>query len=185
MVALSSSFLSSSPLAAPFLHLSSRFDVTRTAATKPAVDDVEGFSRVLRCAVGPRPRKASGARRPPTTTRSTATSPRYRSTPKRAPAAAAPAAGAPPKKRHWKEGEFPGISESSISRQPRTPIKNLKKKADDRAAAKAWACTVTEALADRIQKKQWQEALEVLEFFLLLLLKSLFSCHFPPLPTFI
>ncbi|THU55965.1 hypothetical protein C4D60_Mb11t12250 [Musa balbisiana] len=163
MVALSSSFLSSSPLTAPVLHLGSRFDVTRTAATKTAVDDAGGFARVLRCAVGPRPRKASGAPRPPTTTRSTATSPRFRSTPKHSPVAAAPAAGAPPKKRHWKEGEFPGISESSVSRRPRTPIKNLKKKADDRATAKAWACTVTEALADRIQKKQWQEALEVFD----------------------
>ncbi|OAY62578.1 Pentatricopeptide repeat-containing protein, chloroplastic [Ananas comosus] len=69
-----------------------------------------------------------------------------------------------PRKRHWKEGEFPGASEGSAPRPPpRTPIKNLKKKADDRAAAAAWACTVTEALADRIQKRQWEDALEVFE----------------------
>lgn len=67
-----------------------------------------------------------------------------------------------PRKRHWKEGEFPGASEGSAPRPPpRTPIKNLKKKADDRAAAAAWACTVTEALADRVQKRQWEDALEV------------------------
>ncbi|XP_072996461.1 pentatricopeptide repeat-containing protein At3g06430, chloroplastic [Typha latifolia] len=68
-----------------------------------------------------------------------------------------------PKKRHWKEGEFPGVTEGSVSRTPKTPIKNMKKKADDKAAAKAWTSTVTEALVEKIQKKQWEEALEVFE----------------------
>lgn len=34
---------------------------------------------------------------------------------------------------------------------------------EDRAAAKAWVCTVTETFADKIQKKQWEEALQVFE----------------------
>lgn len=68
-----------------------------------------------------------------------------------------------PKKRHWKAGEFPEVIGSSITGSSRRPIKNVKKKIDDRVAAKAWACTVTEALSDRIQKKQWEQALEVFE----------------------
>ncbi|KAL6952974.1 hypothetical protein U1Q18_041382 [Sarracenia purpurea var. burkii] len=74
------------------------------------------------------------------------------------------------KKRHWKAGEYPGVSEVSIPRiangsgsAKRTPIKNLKKKLDRHNNAKAWANTVTEALSDRIQKKQWLDALEVFE----------------------
>ncbi|XP_039117922.1 pentatricopeptide repeat-containing protein At3g06430, chloroplastic-like [Dioscorea cayenensis subsp. rotundata] len=68
-----------------------------------------------------------------------------------------------PKKRHWKEGEFPGVTDESILGSPRPPIKNLKKKLDDRNAAKAWVSTVTETLVDKIQKRQWEAALEVFE----------------------
>ncbi|KAK6913618.1 Pentatricopeptide repeat [Dillenia turbinata] len=67
----------------------------------------------------------------------------------------------PPKKRHWKQGEFPGILE--VSGPKNTPIKNVKKKLDRKANAKAWVNTVTEALSDLILKKQWLEALEVFE----------------------
>lgn len=66
------------------------------------------------------------------------------------------------KKRHWKEGEFPGISQTFIpGNSKKTPIKNLKKKLDRKNNAKAWANTVTEALSELIQKKQWLQALEV------------------------
>jgi hypothetical protein len=66
------------------------------------------------------------------------------------------------KKRHWKEGEFPGISQTFIpGTSKKTPIKNLKKKVDRKQNAKAWANTVTEALSELIQKKQWVQALEV------------------------
>ncbi|KAK3124264.1 hypothetical protein QOZ80_7BG0584120 [Eleusine coracana subsp. coracana] len=68
------------------------------------------------------------------------------------------------RKKHWKVGEFPGTAAGPSSSKPsRTPLKNVKKKMDDRAEAKAWACTVTEALADRISSKNWQEALDVFE----------------------
>ncbi|KAL5204848.1 hypothetical protein ABZP36_009719 [Zizania latifolia] len=63
-------------------------------------------------------------------------------------------------RRHWKAGEFPGTPENS-GRRRRSPIKNVKKRLDARAEAKAWACTVTEALSDRIDAKNWQEALQV------------------------
>lgn len=66
-----------------------------------------------------------------------------------------------PKKRIWKEGEFPGIS--LPNRSKRTPIKNVKKTIDRKNNAKAWASTVTESLSDYIQKKQWLQALEVFE----------------------
>ncbi|GMH30917.1 hypothetical protein Nepgr_032760 [Nepenthes gracilis] len=73
-------------------------------------------------------------------------------------------ANSEPKKRLWKEGEFPGISENSIpGTSKRTPIKNVKKKIDRKGKAKAWASTVTEALSDLIQKKLWIQALEVFE----------------------
>ncbi|KAG6664123.1 pentatricopeptide repeat-containing protein At3g06430, chloroplastic [Carya illinoinensis] len=68
------------------------------------------------------------------------------------------------KKRHWKEGEFPGFSETSTRGSgKKTPIKNLKKKLDRKNNAKAWANTVTEALSELIQKKMWLQALEVFE----------------------
>ncbi|MQL74516.1 hypothetical protein Taro_006878 [Colocasia esculenta] len=93
-----------------------------------------------------------------------------RSQPKRRPVAPPaprqPQQQKPPaaaKKRHWKAGEFYGVSEGSLAVPPRTPLKNVKKKLDDREAAKAWACTVTEALAEKIQKKDWMGALEVFE----------------------
>ncbi|KAB1213764.1 hypothetical protein CJ030_MR5G021896 [Morella rubra] len=70
----------------------------------------------------------------------------------------------PAKKMHWKKGEFPGFSETSIPGSGRkTPIKNLKKKVDRKDNAKAWANTVTEALSELIQKKLWVQALEVFE----------------------
>ncbi|KAF6154955.1 hypothetical protein GIB67_018392 [Kingdonia uniflora] len=69
----------------------------------------------------------------------------------------------PAKKRLWKEGEFPGVSENTMRSAGRSPIKNIKKKMDDRENAKGWANTVTESLVDRIQKKQWEEALMVFE----------------------
>jgi hypothetical protein len=77
-----------------------------------------------------------------------------------------PAESSPPqlsdRKKHWKVGEFPGTAAGSSSSKPsRAPLKNVKKKMDDRAEAKAWACTVTEALADRISSKNWQGALQV------------------------
>ncbi|KAJ7980465.1 putative Pentatricopeptide repeat-containing protein [Quillaja saponaria] len=68
------------------------------------------------------------------------------------------------KRRHWKEGEFPGTSERSLPGTPRrVPLKNLKKKLDRKNKAKAWANTVTEALSDSIEKKQWLQALEVFD----------------------
>ncbi|XP_010914763.1 pentatricopeptide repeat-containing protein At3g06430, chloroplastic [Elaeis guineensis] len=122
-----------------------------TSGGEPRTREADGFFRVPCCALGSRPRKAGASSRSPSNTSSAAAG--------RAAVKAAP----PPKKRHWKEGEFPGVSEAAVSKPPRTPIKNVKKKVDDRAAAKAWVSTVTEALAEKIQKKQWQEALEVFE----------------------
>lgn len=79
-----------------------------------------------------------------------------------AAAAAASSSVAEPKKRHWKKGEYPGMSENTKPSR-RTPIKNIKKKLDHKNKAKAWVCTVTETLSDLIQKKNWLEALEVFE----------------------
>ncbi|XP_021822436.1 pentatricopeptide repeat-containing protein At3g06430, chloroplastic [Prunus avium] len=68
------------------------------------------------------------------------------------------------RKRHWKQGEFPGVSETSIPGiYRRAPLKNVKKKLDRKNNAKAWANTVTEALSDAIDKKQWLQALEVFD----------------------
>lgn len=75
----------------------------------------------------------------------------------------------PVKKRHWKQGEYPGVSQSSVpsrsvnNNSKKTPIKNIKKKMDKKNQAKSWANTVTEALSDCIDKKQWLQALEVFE----------------------
>ncbi|KAL3508224.1 hypothetical protein ACH5RR_033606 [Cinchona calisaya] len=72
----------------------------------------------------------------------------------------------PPKKRHWKQGEYPGLIQdlsTSEKKKSRTPIKNIKKKLDKKNNAKAWANTVTEALSDSIDKKQWLHALQVFE----------------------
>ncbi|PKA48163.1 Pentatricopeptide repeat-containing protein [Apostasia shenzhenica] len=110
-------------------------------------------SRIFLCSTGSRPRRKSSSS-PPSPARLIAL-------PKKLPAADAPPLQ--PKKRHWSVGEFPGKSDISILRSQRPPIKNVKKKVDRRAAAKAWVCTVTEALADKIQKKQWEQALEVFE----------------------
>lgn len=72
---------------------------------------------------------------------------------------AASKSSSPTKKRIWKEGEFPGITEPVNPR--RTPMKNVKKKLDRRSKANGWANTVTETLSDLIAKKQWIQALEV------------------------
>lgn len=68
-----------------------------------------------------------------------------------------------PKKKHWKAGEYPALIDTSTSQQSRrrTPIKNIKKKLDKKNNAKAWVSTVTEALSDAIEKKQWFRALQV------------------------
>lgn len=70
------------------------------------------------------------------------------------------------KKRHWKQGEYPGVSQASVPSRSlnnkKTPIKNIKKKMDKKNEAKAWANTVTEALSECIDKKQWIQALEVM-----------------------
>ncbi|XP_031098569.1 pentatricopeptide repeat-containing protein At3g06430, chloroplastic [Ipomoea triloba] len=68
-----------------------------------------------------------------------------------------------PKKRHWKQGEFPAGIQTSDSDRKRTPIKNIKKKLNKRSKAKAWANTVTEELSDCIHYKQWFQALQVFE----------------------
>ncbi|KAM5568554.1 pentatricopeptide repeat-containing protein [Rosa sericea] len=65
------------------------------------------------------------------------------------------------RKRHWKQGEFPGVSETSVPR--RTPLKNVKKKLDRKDKAKAWVNTVTEEFCHSIDNKQWLRALEVFE----------------------
>nr|POE69404.1 pentatricopeptide repeat-containing protein, chloroplastic [Quercus suber] len=69
------------------------------------------------------------------------------------------------KKKHWKQGEFPGFSETSVygTSKRKTPLKNVKKKLDRKNNAKAWANTVTETLSELIQKKQWLQALQVFE----------------------
>lgn len=70
------------------------------------------------------------------------------------------------KKRLWKKGEYPGVSETSIPgyRSKRTPIKNLKKKLERKAKAKAWVNTVAETFSDHVLKKQWFQALQVSNF---------------------
>ncbi|XVF28125.1 hypothetical protein REPUB_Repub15cG0002000 [Reevesia pubescens] len=65
------------------------------------------------------------------------------------------------RQRHWKEGEYPGLSQHFIpGSSKKTPLKNLKKKLDRKNNAKAWVCTVTETLSDCILKKQWLQALQ-------------------------
>ncbi|XP_047332979.1 pentatricopeptide repeat-containing protein At3g06430, chloroplastic [Impatiens glandulifera] len=72
------------------------------------------------------------------------------------------------KKRHWKVGEYPANSESSLPKRfstnrRRTPIKNIKKKLERKNNATAWVNTVTESLSDRIEKKQWLESLQAFD----------------------
>ncbi|KAG8372816.1 hypothetical protein BUALT_Bualt12G0106400 [Buddleja alternifolia] len=100
-----------------------------------------------------------------TTTRTTATQPRRRILLRISSAATT---STTPKKKHWKVGEYPGVSETSSpqfsrNNKKRTPIKNIKKKLDKKNNAKAWANTVTEALSEAIDKKQWLRALQVFE----------------------
>lgn len=67
-----------------------------------------------------------------------------------------------PKKKLWKQGEYPGFTEQpGFKNNKKPPIKNIKKKLDRKSNAKAWVNTVTEALSDHIEKKQWIEALQV------------------------
>ncbi|XP_047950328.1 pentatricopeptide repeat-containing protein At3g06430, chloroplastic [Salvia hispanica] len=70
-----------------------------------------------------------------------------------------------PKKKHWKAGEYPAQIQTSTTQLPkrRSPIKNIKKKLDNKNNAKAWVNTVTESLSDAIDKKQWLRALQVFE----------------------
>lgn len=72
---------------------------------------------------------------------------------------------APQKKKIWKQGEYPGdVSGSDRSKSSRrTPIKNIKKKMDRKKNLNAWVSTVTEAMSDSIETKQWQRALQVFE----------------------
>ncbi|KAL8490501.1 hypothetical protein ACS0TY_022502 [Phlomoides rotata] len=75
---------------------------------------------------------------------------------------------APSKKKHWKIGEYPGLTETSFpqfstNNKKRTPIKNIKKKLDKKNNASAWVNTVTEALSEAIDRKQWFRALQVFE----------------------
>lgn len=76
------------------------------------------------------------------------------------------ASASSPKKKLWKQGEHPGqLSENSTSRKSnrRTPIKNIKKKLDRKTNLNPWVNTVTEALSESIDVKQWSRALEVFE----------------------
>ncbi|PNT16681.1 hypothetical protein POPTR_010G153900v4 [Populus trichocarpa] len=75
--------------------------------------------------------------------------------------ATAPPSSTFPKKKHWKQGEFPGFTDASRPR--RTAIKNIKKKLDRKSKAKAWVNTVAEALTDCVLKKQWLQAIQVFE----------------------
>ncbi|XP_042398110.1 pentatricopeptide repeat-containing protein At3g06430, chloroplastic-like isoform X2 [Zingiber officinale] len=168
-MALSSSFISSS--SSPLLHSASPFDLRRNhrrASWRPTTgtsSDADGSARVLRCALGSRPRRASGTPRPSSSSPSTLprSSAGSRSPPKQRhwkegpsssstlPRSSAPARS-PPNNRHWKEG--PSYSSSSTLPRSSAPASS---------PPKAWVCTVTEALADRIQKRQWQEALKVFD----------------------
>lgn len=69
------------------------------------------------------------------------------------------------KKKHWKEGEYPGFSEVSVShlnnkKGRRIPIN---KKIDRKNTSIPWVNTVPEALSDCIDKNQWRQALQVFE----------------------
>ena len=85
----------------------------------------------------------------------------------------------PAKKRHWKEGEYPGFSETSlVGNKRKNPVKNVKKKLDRKEKAKAWVNTVTEALSDSVDKKQWLRALEVICYFFCLFFSSILHFFF-------
>lgn len=66
------------------------------------------------------------------------------------------------KKKHWKQGEHPGLILHQDSSKRRTPIKNIAKKLERKKNASAWVNTVTEALSDAVDKKLWLRALEVI-----------------------
>lgn len=73
-------------------------------------------------------------------------------------------ASSPKKNKLWKQGEHPGrVSENSSNR--RTPIKNIKKKLDRKANLNPWVNTVTEALSESVDVKQWSRALQVIISF--------------------
>lgn len=69
------------------------------------------------------------------------------------------------RKKHWKQGEFPGTIDTSFSSPAprRSPIKNIKKKLDRKDEAKAWVPNVSEAFSDHVLNKQWLQALQVLD----------------------
>ncbi|KAD5507940.1 hypothetical protein E3N88_15643 [Mikania micrantha] len=68
---------------------------------------------------------------------------------------------APKKKKLWKHGEYPGDVSENSSVNRRTPIKNIKKKMDCKNSLNPWVNTVTQALSDSIDAKQWLRALEI------------------------
>nr|XP_043606436.1 pentatricopeptide repeat-containing protein At3g06430, chloroplastic [Erigeron canadensis] len=71
----------------------------------------------------------------------------------------------PKKKKLWKQGEYPGdvsVNERNNNKR-RSPIKNIKKKMDRRDNLNPWVSTVTEALSDSIETKNWLRALQVFE----------------------
>ncbi|CAH1453243.1 unnamed protein product [Lactuca virosa] len=73
---------------------------------------------------------------------------------------------APKKKKLWKQGEYPGdvAGTSSFDRNKRrSPTKTIKKQPDRKNDLNTGVITVTEALSDSINNKQWLRALEVFE----------------------
>ncbi|KAK4380163.1 hypothetical protein RND71_002025 [Anisodus tanguticus] len=80
------------------------------------------------------------------------------------------------RKKHWKEGEYPGFSEVSTSHlnNKKGRKTNIKKK-----SANPWVNTVPEALSDYIHKKQWQQALKAKEGTYMRLLVLLGRCGQP------
>lgn len=72
---------------------------------------------------------------------------------------------APKKKKLWKQGEYPGdvAGTSSFDRNKRrSPSKTIKKQPDRKNDLNTGVITVTEALSDSINNKQWLRALEVI-----------------------
>lgn len=68
--------------------------------------------------------------------------------------------------RHWKEGEFLGISETTFSGNTRKTSVKKNKKVEKKNNHKAWAHTLPEALSYCIHKKHWLKALQVTLFSL-------------------
>ncbi|PIN23275.1 hypothetical protein CDL12_04041 [Handroanthus impetiginosus] len=105
---------------------------------------------------------------PPSVTKTTATHPHRKLLISASSSSSSSSILKSPKKKHWKIGEYPGVTETSIpqyssNNKKKTPIKNIKKKLDKKNNGNAWANTVTEALSEAIDKKQWHRALQVFE----------------------